>query len=501
MALVENYSINLILLLAAILRLFHIDKRDFWYDEAFTGIAVKEKFSDMMSMIIQDVHPPLYYISAKVFSSLFGYSVFGIRLYSAIFGVLGVWAVYLFTKELFSKKAALWASLITAISPFAIQYSQEARMYSMLGFLVVIASYFFIKGLRTNKTAYYVLWGFSLGLAALTHYMGIIFSPVFYFVFLVWNLAKNGTLKKKLDLLDFIKKILPNVRLMLGYCIAFLVFIPWLTSFSRHLSGGSDLHWTLPAKLSDIFTDTQIFLFGNPLGAMSSGVPAPNELDWISGMTVFSFVASFIFSISAFLLKKEKGKTVMLLIFSVGFMLIVFLLSLAGKHYFVSRFLIAAAYFVFVLIGAWLAEIRAKSSFVALAVYLVLLASVVNGGYSQGFNQLSKNREKYKNNNLYILNSFDYVIAKYYIGADKITLYNIDWPQYDSSGWSAIGKNLKKTENYDDLRKDQSGLIIYNTQVPFESRSDKSFNPSNLELVGKYDNLAIYRSKRFKEGK
>lgn len=127
--LVEKYSIYFILLLASVLRLFHLGKRDFWYDEAFTGIAVKEKFSDMMSMIIQDVHPPLYYISAKIFSSFFGYSVFGIRMYSAIFGVLGVWAVYLFAKELFNKKAALWASLITAISPFAIQYSQHHTFF------------------------------------------------------------------------------------------------------------------------------------------------------------------------------------------------------------------------------------------------------------------------------------------------------------------------------------------------------------------------------------
>jgi len=78
-------------------------------------------------------------------------------------------------------------------------------------------------------------------------------------------------------------------------------------------------------------------------------------------------------------------------------------------------------------------------------------------------------------------------------------LYNIDWPQYDSSGWSAIGKSLRKTENYDDLKSDNKGLIIYNNQVPFEARSDKGFNPKNFELVTEYDNISLYKSSSFKD--
>ena len=48
----NRYSFFLILLLGVVLRFYQIGKRDFWYDEAFTGIAVKERFGDMISMII-----------------------------------------------------------------------------------------------------------------------------------------------------------------------------------------------------------------------------------------------------------------------------------------------------------------------------------------------------------------------------------------------------------------------------------------------------------------
>ena len=93
----EKYSLWVILILAASIRFTGLVRRDFWYDEAFTGVAVKENFHDMIQMIINDVHPPLYYIALKSFAFFFSYSVFGIRLFSAIFGLLSIWALYILT--------------------------------------------------------------------------------------------------------------------------------------------------------------------------------------------------------------------------------------------------------------------------------------------------------------------------------------------------------------------------------------------------------------------
>ncbi len=496
----QKFGLYGILVLAVLLRLFRISKRDFWYDEAFTGIVVKENFSGMLEMIIQDVHPPLYYLSAKLFSSLFGYSVFGIRFYSAVFGILGVWAIYLFTKELFNKKAALWTSLIAAISPFAIQYSQEARMYSMLGFLVAIAAYFFVRWLKKNKTGDYILFGVFLGLSFLTHYMGLIFAPVFYFVFLTWRFKKAGSLSKKFEFKKFLQSLIPKKGLVFGYLIALLFFTPWLRIFFAHLGGRSNLHWTTPAKLSDIFLNIQIFIFGNPLGEVSAGMPKPNDFHGVAASTALVMVAVFISLLAVFLMKREKEKIFMVLLLSPGFMLIVYLFSQAGRHYFVARFLIAAAYFIFVLLGVWLSKIKFKFSLCFLIFYAFFLASIVRVDYSKGYNELVGNLGKYQNNNFYALNSFDYTIAKYYLGAEKLTLFNIDWPEYDSSNWAAIGDGLKRIEKYEDLKNDPNALVIFNSRGSFEDRSDKSFNPrqDNFILVDRYENIDIYKFKGWK---
>lgn len=495
---IEKYSLLFILVLATFLRVLHIGTKDFWYDEAFTGIAVKEKFSDMMSMIIKDVHPPLYYFSAKSFSFFFDYSIYGIRLYSAIFGILGVWAVYLFTKELFNKKAALWSSFLVAISPFAIHYSQEARMYSMLGFLILISSYFFIKALKSDRIVYYGLWGLFMGLAFLTHYMGIVFAPIFYFIYLVWKFSKRDAIHER-NIFNLIKKLIPDKNIIFGYLLSFIIFASWIPTFIRHLKSGSNLSWVAPVKLSDLFTNLQIYLFGDWPGEMSSGMPFPREIHWISSSLVLIFVTIFIISISVFLIRRLKSKSLIVLISAVGFMLIVYFLSLAGMHYFVARYLIAASYFMFILIGVWLAEIKLKYAYTFAFFYIFLLIITINPPYSTGYNQLSNNISKYKNNNFYSLNSFDYVISKYYLGESRLTLFNIDWPQYNPSGWAAVGTSLKRTENFDELKNDQKGLIIYNTEDPWEARSDKSFSPSNFELMVRYDNIWLYRSNSFKD--
>jgi 4-amino-4-deoxy-L-arabinose transferase-like glycosyltransferase len=125
----------LIVLLSLLIRFSPmLGERDYWYDEAFTGILLKQPFPEMNQMIFDDVHPPLHYWLAKPWSAMFGYSPAGIRSLSVVFGVLTVISLFWIGQKMFNKRAGLLASIIGAFSPFAIQYSQEARMYTRFGF-------------------------------------------------------------------------------------------------------------------------------------------------------------------------------------------------------------------------------------------------------------------------------------------------------------------------------------------------------------------------------
>jgi len=505
----QKDAIWAILLLASWLRFAGLLKRDFWYDEAFTGVAAKENFHDMVVMIINDVHPPLYYLALKIFASFFDYSVFGVRLFSAIFGVLCVWAVYLVAKELFDRKVALWSAFVVAISPFAIQYSQEARMYSMLVFLILMSVYFFLLGLRTDKKKYFIVWGIFMGLSMLTHYMGIIFSCTYFVAYLFWkafeqiDLYRGKKLKERITF--FVKNILPAKNIFLGYAVAFLVFFPWFENFQHHLSITGNLTWVKPASFGDIVVTMQMFLFGTPLGEMSSGMPQPNEIGFfsndgakhiISHISIRMMLAVFFGMTILWLLRRfEKSKIFMVLTFSAGFMFVVYALSLLSSpedpnEYFVARYLLPGAYFFFIYIGLVLSEVRLSIKLAALAVYFVMLSFIIPLTNSTGYNEMIKHMDKYKNNDFYILNSFDYVITKYYLGADRLTLYNYDWPQYNPDYWAAIGSSLKRTENYDDLKNDPRALIISNKPL---IKGNQYFSTQGLTLVDQYNNILIYK--------
>ncbi len=496
----HRHYIWLILALAVANRFTGLVRRDFWYDEAFTGVAVKEKFWDMIMMTINDVHPPLYYMALKGFAFFFDYSVFGIRLFSAIFGVLAIWALYLLAKELFSKKVALYASLVATISPFAIQYSQEARMYMMLVFFILIGAYFFVKGLQAGVKKYFLLWGLFTGLSMLTHYMGIIFSAVYALVFVTWRVSEidwsqGGGVLGKIKLL--LKKVLPTKEILLGYGVAFLVFLPWLKMFIYHVSmKGSNLSWVKTANFGDIVVNLQMFLFGTPLGEMSSGMPQPNELRGISHLSIRMAIA-MLFGIGiVYLLRKEKKeKVISLLIFSTGFMFIIYVLSatLPDQQYFVARYLLPAAYFIFIFIGLWLSRLRGFVVAIVFVIYLGLSSLIIPLKNSQGYNEMVLHLDKYKNNHFYILNAFDYVITKYYFGADRLTLFNYDWPGYSPAYWAAIGQGLERTENYEDLKNDPKALIISNKAL---NRDNQYFSTQGLVLVDQYANILIYRFER-----
>lgn len=491
----KKYLISTIILLGSILRLYRIAKRDFWYDEAFTGVAVKESFHNMLQMTIKDVHPPLYYYLVKVFAFSFNNSVFGIRLFSAILGILSIWLVYLIAKELFGNKTAILASFITAISPFSVEYSQEARMYALLGFLLLTATYFFIRGLKKDNLFYYLSWGIFLGLACLTHYMGIVFAPLFFVAFIFWKVASDTSSYRFLSLRKFphlSKKILSNRGIYAGYLISLIVFAFWIPKFLYHLKIGG-LNWIEPADISSIISNSQIFLFGTPKGELSAGMPLPSAIHGIASYSIMVFLSILFYAIILSLIKYNKRESGLTIIFSFGLLLTVYILSLLGMYYMVSRYLLPASFFIFILVSAWLSRLRPVYAASLIVFYVILLFSIVPTNNSTGFNEMAKNIDKYKDNNIYILNSFDYVIAKYYFGADKIILYSIDNPQFDPSGWSAIGNNLRKTENYEDLRNDKNAIILYNEILELAKRSDKTFNPLDYKLVDRYANVGLYK--------
>lgn len=476
----KPYCIWVILVIAAGLRCVGLTSRDFWYDEAFTGVVIRQSWQSMMSALISDVHPPLYYFLVKAFAAPYSYSVFGMRLFSVVFGVLAVWAVYRLAKNLFTEQVALYAALITALSPFAVQYAQEARMYSLLVVLILLATDFFITGLKTKHTKYFIYWGILVGLSFLTHYISLFFAVLYYLVYVVWQKPTHW------------KNFLPSRQLLLGYTIAVITFLPWLPNFIHQLSGGAaDLNWVTPAHLGDIAVTIQMFLFGTPPGELSMGMPQANVLQGMQNNSIQMMIAiSVAFSLMYLWRKTDRTNLKTITLFSLGFMVFIYLLSITipSQQYFVSRYLLPASFFLFILIGLLLAQWRWQTSIGLIGIYICLILLIVPRTNSQGFHLLAEDLDHYTDKHFYVLGAADYMIGKYYFGEDRITIYNRDDPQFNPGIWPGM-ENIQRVVSEDDIRYSPGALVL--SSVPL-NESTPYFSVTGLQLVYQYENVYVY---------
>ena len=126
-----------ILLAATFLRFYRLDASSLWSDEGNTWAMLSRSYSEIAGAAAADIHPPGYYWLLKLWSSIFGTSAWAMRSFSAAAGVLLVLVVERIGRWLAADGSAkfwlpLLATLVAAVNPLLVYYSQEARMYMLL---------------------------------------------------------------------------------------------------------------------------------------------------------------------------------------------------------------------------------------------------------------------------------------------------------------------------------------------------------------------------------
>jgi mannosyltransferase len=162
----------IVLLIAFVVRFHHLETQSLWNDEGNSLRLAQRGVADLIDAAGRDIHPPGYYLVLKGWIALAGESEFGLRALSAFAGVLTVAVTVALGRALFSRAAAVIAGLLVALSPFAVTYSQETRMYAQLGLLSTASMWVFVVWLqhipRRGVLQYAPtdhVWPWALGLA------------------------------------------------------------------------------------------------------------------------------------------------------------------------------------------------------------------------------------------------------------------------------------------------------------------------------------------------
>jgi uncharacterized membrane protein len=109
------------------------------YDEAVTYLNYTD--SPWAALTVYDrpnnhlLHSLLVYFSTQ----LFGSSEVAIRLPAFLASILGLWAVYRLAARLFNRDVALWALALAGLSPWLMEYSYNARGYTLVVWLLTVA--------------------------------------------------------------------------------------------------------------------------------------------------------------------------------------------------------------------------------------------------------------------------------------------------------------------------------------------------------------------------
>lgn len=216
----------LIVLVGLAFRLREAGRSPLWVDEIFTLWVARLSVPDLLRSLAQDMHPPLYFLTAAFWRLGGGESPMWLRTLPILTGMAVLGATYLLTRAFFNRGAALLAVAFVALHPSAIYFSQELRSYGLLWLLILLFTWFAWLWFRNPSRLFAA--GFALAAAGglYTHYFG----GVVLAIVAVWGLiqlrGQPGRLRTWLLLLGAVA----------------LLFLPQLPVFLEQVRRNRD-HW------------------------------------------------------------------------------------------------------------------------------------------------------------------------------------------------------------------------------------------------------------------
>lgn len=237
-------------------RFLNLGSKDYWNDEVYTSLRIsgyreseiveevfngrqisveelrryqsvnsEKKLSDTIKGLAQDEAqlPPLYFVLARFWTQWFGNSIAVTRSLSAVISLLVFPCLYWLCLELFNSSfVAAIAIVLAAISPFHVLYAQEARMYSLWSVQFLLSSAAFLRAVRLNSKASWIVYWATLILGFYTH----LFSSLVA--------LGNGIYLVIIERFKATKKLL---FYLLSVAIALFAFLPWIFVILTNSSG------------------------------------------------------------------------------------------------------------------------------------------------------------------------------------------------------------------------------------------------------------------------
>ena len=128
-----------------------VTRSPLWLDEALSVNIAKLPLGHIAGALRHDGHPPLYYFLLHGWMSVFGDGDSAVRALSGVFGVALLPLVWVAGRRLGGTPLGWIAVLVLSLSPFALRYGTETRMYSLV-IVLVLVGYLLVDDVRPAAT-------------------------------------------------------------------------------------------------------------------------------------------------------------------------------------------------------------------------------------------------------------------------------------------------------------------------------------------------------------
>lgn len=175
----------MIIIIAAIIRLWRINDWSFWEDEIFT-VQDAQNYPNTVTA------NPIIYMIVRFFINHYGLSEWSARLGPCIIGVLSVPTLYILAKRIFNSRVAMLTCIFLVIHPWHIYWSQNVRAYSLAFFVSSLAAISFYLSLERDSFKLAITSLILTIVAILSYSQAILLVPAFFTYIVVLILVPFG---------------------------------------------------------------------------------------------------------------------------------------------------------------------------------------------------------------------------------------------------------------------------------------------------------------------
>lgn len=199
-----------------------VDGPNVWIDEAISAGVASKPLAEIPRVLLEDGAPPLYYVLLHFWISAFGDGARALHGMSTLFAIACVPAAFWAVGPL-GRRSAWVAATVAALGPYLTRYADEARMYTLVALLSIVATGALARLLaRDGRRRDVALFALSL--------TGLLYAHNWALFFAAATLA--GALVALARVRPEHRRALA-VRAGSAFALVGLAYLPWLPSLVR----------------------------------------------------------------------------------------------------------------------------------------------------------------------------------------------------------------------------------------------------------------------------